>query len=124
MLVPSVFVGIFTNDPQLSELAQWALRIYMAAVLLMGIQLSFQQCFIAFGNAKISTFLAVFRKIIVLIPLIYILPMFFENKVMGVFIAEPIADTIAVCTTIILFIIEFKKIIHKMERPEMENYKK
>src|SRR5699024_4102367 len=64
-LCPSSFVAIFTNEPQLSEITVWALRIYMAAVLLMGIQVSCQQTFIAFGTSKISAFLAVFRKIIV-----------------------------------------------------------
>ena len=94
-LVPQLLVMIFTNDPQLMKLAVWALRIYMAGVLLMGAQVACQQTFIAFGNAKISTFLAIFRKIIVLIPMIYILPVFMKDKVLGVFMAEPIADTIA-----------------------------
>ena len=74
MIFPSLFVAIFTSDPQLTEITIWALRIYMAGVLLMGIQISCQQTFIAFGNSKKSAFLAVFRKILVLIPLIYIFP--------------------------------------------------
>ena len=108
-LAPSVLVSVFTSDPQLSELSQWALRIYMAGVVLMGLQLSCQQSFIAFGNAKISSFLAIFRKILVLIPLIYILPMFLSDNVQAVFLAEPIADAIAVTTTVTLFMINFKK---------------
>ena len=72
-LFPQVFISIFTNDPELMAMASWAIRIYMACVLLMGLQISCQQTFIAFGNAKISVFLAIFRKIIVLIPLIFIL---------------------------------------------------
>ena len=79
MIFPSLFVAIFTSDPQLTEITIWALRIYMAGVLLMGIQISCQQTFIAFGNSKKSAFLAVFRKILVLIPLIYILPMFISD---------------------------------------------
>ena len=114
-LCPSSFVAIFTNEPQLSEITVWALRIYMAAVLLMGIQVSCQQTFIAFGNSKISAFLAVFRKIIVLIPLIFILPQFMQDDVFAVFLAEPIADTIAVITTATLFAFEFKKVIRKMQ---------
>ena len=114
-LCPSLFVAIFTNEPQLSEITVWALRIYMAAVLLMGIQVSCQQTFIAFGNSKISAFLAVFRKIIVLIPLIFILPQFMQDDVFAVFLAEPIADTIAVITTATLFAFEFKKVIRKMQ---------
>ena len=114
-LCPSSFVAIFTNEPQLSEITVWALRIYMAAVLLMGIQVSCQQTFIAFGNSKISAFLAVFRKIIVLIPLIFILPQFMQDDVFAVFLAEPIADTIAVITTATLFAFEFKRVIRKMQ---------
>lgn len=72
-LLPGVFVVIFTNDLRLAEFARWAVSciIYMAAVVLMGAQIACQQTFIAFGNSKISAFLAMFRKIIVLIPLIY-----------------------------------------------------
>ena len=114
-LCPSSFVAIFTNEPQLSEITVWALRIYMTAVLLMGIQVSCQQTFIAFGNSKISAFLAVFRKIIVLIPLIFILPQFMQDDVFAVFLAEPIADTIAVITTATLFAFEFKKVMRKMQ---------
>ena len=114
-LCPSSFVAIFTNEPQLIEITVWALRIYMAAVLLMGIQVSCQQTFIAFGNSKISAFLAVFRKIIVLIPLIFILPQFMQDDVFAVFLAEPIADTIAVITTATLFAFEFKKVMRKMQ---------
>lgn len=109
MIFPSLFVAIFTSDPQLTEITIWALRIYMAGVLLMGIQISCQQTFIAFGNSKKSAFLAVFRKILVLIPLIYILPMFISDQVFAVFLAEPIADTIAVLTTSTMFYFEMKK---------------
>lgn len=115
-LIPNLLVMIFTNDPELMELAVWALRIYMAGVLLMGAQVACQQTFIAFGNAKVSTFLAIFRKIIVLIPMIYILPQFMDNKVQAVFMAEPIADTIAVCTTCIMFFFSFKKLIKVMQQ--------
>ena len=115
MLFPGMFVSIFTGDPALSEITIWALRIYMAAIFMMGLQISCQQTFIAFGNSKISAFLAVFRKIIVLIPLIYILPMILEDDVFAVFLAEPIADVIAVATTVTLFYKEFKKLQQQME---------
>ena len=114
-LFPSLFVAIFTNEPQLTEITVWALRIYMGAIILMGIQVSCQQTFIAFGNSKISAFLAVFRKIIVLIPLIFILPLFMQDDVLAVFLAEPIADTIAVLTTATLFTFEFRKVMRKMK---------
>ena len=112
-LVPGLFVAIFTNDAQLAELTKWALRIYMGSVLLMGIQISCQQSFIALGNSRVSAFLAIFRKIIVLIPLIYILPALLEDKVFAVFLAEPVADAIAVLTTSTLFYREFKKLMKK-----------
>lgn len=111
MLVPNVLVMVFTSDTQLSTLAIWALRIYMAAIPMMGIQIACQQAFIAFGNVKKSAFLAIFRKIIVLIPMIFILPHFFTNKVFAVFLAEPISDTIASLTTATLFYFEFKKVM-------------
>lgn len=115
MLVPGLFVAIFTSDPQLTEITIWTLRIYMAGVLLMGIQISCQQTFIAFGNSKKSAFLAVFRKILVLIPLIYILPMFISDQVFAVFLAEPIADTIAVLTTSTMFYFEMKNKMKEMQ---------
>ena len=115
-LLPGVFVTIFTNDLQLAEFARWAMRIYMAAVVLMGAQIACQQTFIAFGNSKISAFLAMFRKIIMLIPLIYILPVFLEDNVQAVFLAEPIADVIAVATTLILFRKNFKKVLAEMKQ--------
>ncbi len=116
LLVPQLFVAIFTNDPALTQMSIWALRIYMAGILLMGLQTSCQQTFIAFGNSKISAFLAIYRKIIVLIPLIYILPHFFEDEVFAIFLAEPIADTIAVATTVTLFTISFKKLMKSMHQ--------
>ncbi len=115
MIFPSLFVAIFTSDPQLTEITIWALRIYMAGVLLMGIQISCQQTFIAFGNSKKSAFLAIFRKILVLIPLIYILPMFISDQVFAVFLAEPIADTIAVLTTSTMFYFEMKNKMKEMQ---------
>ncbi len=121
-LAPGAFVAVFTNDLQLMKLTKWALRIYMAGSVLMGAQIACQQTFIAFGNSKISAFLAMFRKIIVLIPLIFILPLIMEDNVMAVFLAEPIADTIAVLTTVILFGIDFKKLLENMKnKKETQN---
>lgn len=114
MLYPQLFAMVFTSDVALFEITIWAMRIYLAGSLVMGAQLACQQTFIALGNAKTSAFLALFRKIILLIPLIFILPNFIEDNVMAVFLAEPIADIIAVITTVILFIFEFKKLLRKM----------
>ena len=108
---PYIFVRIFTSDEELINYAIWALKIYMAASLIFGAQTACQQTFVALGNAKISAFLAILRKVILLIPLIFILPIFMENKVMAVLLAEPIADFLAVCTTVTLFTISFKKLV-------------
>ena len=113
MFVPHVFTGIFTNDKALVEYASWALRIYMAAMFAMGAQNTCQQSFMALGQAKISLFLAVLRKLILLIPFIFILPFFFENKVFAVFLAEPISDLIAATVTTIAFFTQFNKILNK-----------
>lgn len=114
LFIPQCFVAIFTNDPTLTQISVWALRIYMAGILLMGLQTSCQQTFIAFGNSKVSAFLAIYRKILVLIPLIYLLPQICSDHVFAIFLAEPIADTIAVATTVTLFTINFKKLMKQM----------
>ena len=114
MIFPQVLTNIFTDEITLIEFSTNALRIYMACICLFGIQIACQQTFIALGNAPISLFLALLRKVILLIPLIYILPLFIENKVDAVFLAEPIADFIAVTSTLITFLIVFKKTIKKI----------
>ncbi len=112
VFAPIVFISIFTNDLTLSEYSIKAMRIYMGMSLIFGAQIACQQTFIALGKAKQSIFLALWRKVILLIPLIYILPHFVEDKAMGVFLAEPIADTIAVLTTVLMFAYNFKKILN------------
>ena len=114
-LFPRTFVLIFNNNPELVNYAAWALRIYMGATGIFGIQIACQQTFIALGNAKTSLFLAVLRKIILLIPLIYILPHFFADKVFAVFLAEPVADFLAVSTTALLFTCQFKRSMAQLE---------
>lgn len=114
MLTPKSFVLIFNNDPELLEFTAHALRIYMALSGIFGIQIACQQSFIALGNAKTSLFLALLRKVILLIPLIYIMPLLMENKTAAVFMAEPVADFIAVTTTAILFYIQFRKSMYEI----------
>ena len=114
MLFPRLLATLFAQDSAFLDYTAWALRIFMATSVVMGIQIACQQTFIAIGNAKTSLFLAIYRKIILLIPLIYILPYFFENKVMAVFLAEPVADVIAVTTTLILFVWQFKKALQEL----------
>lgn len=120
MIVPQVFTAVFTSDMALTSISVWALRIYLGALVLMGAQIACQQTFIALGNAKTSAFLAMFRKVLVLIPLIYILPIFIEDKVFAVFLAEPIADILAVSLTVILFIKQFKKLLIDLENQNNE----
>ena len=122
MAVPQLPTAVFTSDVALSDITIWAIRIYMAGSILMGAQIACQQTFIALGNAKTSAFLALFRKILVLIPLIYLLPMFFTDKVFAVFLAEPIADTLAVMTTVILFVRYFRNLLQDMEAKETHSY--
>lgn len=116
-LFPRAFVQIFNSDPALVDYAAWALRIYMGATCLFGIQIACQQTFVALGNAKTSLFLAVLRKIILLIPLIYILPNFFANKAFAVFLAEPAADFLAVTSTASMFAVQFKRSMSELENP-------
>ena len=113
---PRLFALLFSSAPELVSYAAWALRIYMAATGIFGVQIACQQTFIALGNAKTSLFLAILRKIILLIPLIYILPHFFTNKVFAVFLAEPVADFLAVCTTAAMFAVQFKKNMAELEK--------
>ena len=109
MLFPHVFVGIFTSDPELMDTAVWAVRIFLFGVFAFGAQTGFQQSFLALGQAKASLLLALLRKIVLLIPLIYILPLLFADKLLGVFIAEPIADILAASTTTISFLLWARK---------------
>ena len=113
MLFPQVFAGTFTEDSKLVEYASWALRIYMAGIFSLGFQICCQQSFMALGQAKVSLLLARLRKIELLIPLIFVLPMFFENKVFAVFLAEPVSDITAALVTTITFLKLFNKILKK-----------
>ncbi|MDU4882303.1 MATE family efflux transporter [uncultured Clostridium sp.] len=117
MITPRSFVLIFNNDPELVEFTSRALRIYMAVSCIFGVQIACQQSFIALGNAKTSLFLALLRKVILLIPLIYIIPMFMSDKTTAVFIAEPVADLLAVTTTSIIFFIQFRKSMKEISTP-------
>ena len=110
MIVPNIFASLFTNDVALIDYSTPAIRMFFFVNVLLGIQIACQNTFIAIGNAKTSLFLAVLRKIILLIPLIIILPNFIEPQINGVFIAEPISDFVAVLTTAIMFRKAYKKL--------------
>lgn len=110
VFAPQIFTGIFTQSPELAAYTERAMRVYMFASCLFGAQIACQQTFVALGKALISLFLALLRKIILLVPLIFILPNFFPaDKVTAVFLAEPVADTLAVLATCTMFAIIFGK---------------
>lgn len=109
MIVPKMFVLIFNNNPNLVEITSWSIKIYFAGVIMFGAQIACQQTFLALGQAKTSLILALLRKIILLIPLAFILPNFFEEGLKGVLMAEPVADILAATITVICFIIFYKK---------------
>lgn len=116
MLFPETVVKIFNNEESLVSFAGSMLRVYMAVSLLMGIQLACQLTFIAIDCPLESFAVAVVRKFILLLPLIYILPLLFEDKVFAVYLAEPVADFIAITFTVILFAIRFNKKMGKLEK--------
>lgn len=112
MLFPGAFAAMFTSQESLMDFTAHVLRIYMACALLFGIQMACQSTFTAIGNAKASITVAVVRKFVLLIPLIYIMPLIFtQDKTSAVYMAEPVADFIAVTFTAILFSILFKKVL-------------
>ena len=116
MIFPKAFATIFTSYKELVTYSAWALRIYMAGIFSLGFQVSCQQSFMALGQAKVSLLLACLRKIVLLIPLIFILPNFFDNKVFAVFLAEPVSDIIAAAVTTITFFTLFNSILKKEKR--------
>ena len=103
MIAPNFFAGIFTDNTALVEYAAWALRIFLACGFSVGFQISCQQSFMALGQAKISLVMALLRKVILLIPMIFILPNFFADKAFAVFLAEPVSDVIAAAVTTLMF---------------------
>ena len=119
MAFPQGFAAMFTTNPELMRYTRTALRIYMAAALLFGIQIACQMTFNALGRAVESIVVAVVRKFVLLIPLIYIMPAIFSgDKARAVYMAEPVADAIAVTFTAILFAIQFKKTLAKLDAPQ------
>ena len=114
-LFPHVFASIFTPKAELIAFSARALRIYMGGVVIFGIQVACQMAFISLGKALSSIIVAVVRKFILLLPLIYIVPHFVADKTMGVYLAEPIADILAVLFTAILFTFQFRKALREMD---------
>ena len=121
-LFPGMFVALFNDKPELVSVAVWALRIYAAGMFMLGIQSACQQTFVALGQAKVSLFLALLRKIILLIPLILILPHLLSDQVFAVFLAEPVADILAALTTGSMFLWRFPRILEQRRRELEEKH--
>lgn len=115
MLFPRGFAGIFTPDAELLDFTARALRIYCAMLFLFGIQIACQMTFVSIGNAPCSILVAVLRKFVLLLPLIFLLPSLLSDKVTAVYLAEPVADVIAVTCTALLFSRQFKKALAVLE---------
>lgn len=120
MLFPGFFIRIFNDSPALMEMGSWTLRVYLAAFFLMALQMSIQQVFVSVGRAKSAVVVASVRKLVLLVPLIYILPHFFEDKVFAVFLAEPVSDFFSVLTATILFLATMRGLLwgKKKERSQ------
>ena len=116
MLFPKVFVGIFTPDQALIDFAAPMLRLYLGGVCLFGIQIACQMTFTSLGKAVNSIIVAVVRKFVLLLPLIYVMPHIIADQTKGVYMAEPVADIIAVTFTAILFAFQFKKAMRECVR--------
>ncbi len=117
LVVPQIFAGIFSSDSSLVDYTVWSMRIYMAGIFSTGVQISCQQTFMALGQAKISLFMACLRKLVLLIPLIFILPHIFSNQVFGVFVAEPISDILAASVTGFMLFSRLNTILEKGSSP-------
>lgn len=114
LIIPCLFVGMFTSDATLLDFTSQALRVYCGALFIFGIQIACQMTFVSIGSAVCSIIVAVLRKFVLLIPLIYILPQLLVDQTFAVYLAEPVADVFAVTFTAILFTIQFKKILAKL----------
>ena len=114
-LFPGAFARIFTPEPELVAFTAGVLRIYCGALFLMGIQIACQMTFVSIGNAPCSIVVAVLRKFVLLLPLIYLLPHLLADQTRAVFLAEPVADVIAVTGTVLLFSFQFRKALRKLE---------
>ena len=113
-LFPSVFARMFTSDETLVDFASTALRVYMAASGILGIQMACQMTFTSLGKAGCSSLVAIMRKFILLIPLMFILPFVMSDQTMAVFSAEPVADTLSVMFSATLFFFQFRKALRRI----------
>ena len=115
MIFPRQLIGIFNNDPTLMETAIPMFRVFFCMNFIMSLQMSAQNTFVAIGEAKKATFFALYRKVLLLIPLILILPRI-GFGITGVFAAEPVADTISALTCFTTFLLTAYRKLGRMEQ--------
>ena len=118
-LVPGLFAGIFTPDAAMREFTAKALRIYCGGLGIFGIQVACQMAFVSLGNALCSMTVAIMRKFVLLLPLIYLMPTLMEDKTKAVYTAEPVADVLAVAFTTVLFTVVFRKAMKRLEEKKL-----
>ena len=111
LMTPRVFGNIFSSDSSLVDFTVWAMRSYMAGIFSTGVQISYQQTFMALGQAKISLIMACLRKLVLLIPLIFVFPMILSNKVFGVFVSEPVSNILAASVTAFMLFSRLNRIL-------------
>ena len=119
MIWPQALIRMFSNDAAYLEIGKYGMRIFIAGFFIIGAQFACQNTLVALGQAKISTFLALLRKVILLIPLAIVLPRFFGTT--GIFVAEPVADIIASVTTSIVFVSYFRKVLRHREEETFQH---
>ena len=112
VLVPKVYAGIFTSNEELISLTCQVMPVYFLGITIFGLQSACQSTFLALGQAKVSLFIALLRKVFLLIPLAVVFPKFMG--VMGIYRAEPVADIISVVTTCVLFAITMRRVLRNM----------
>ena len=115
MLFPRAFGALFNSNPLLLDFTERVIRIYFGGMLLFGIQIACQMTFVSLGNAPSSVLVAVVRKFVLLLPLIYLMPTLVSDPTVGVYMAEPIADVLAVTFTVVLFIFQFRRALKKLD---------
>lgn len=120
MVFPQAFIAIFNNKPELMEATVPAMRVFMSAIFMMGAQIACQQTFVAVGQAKISLLMAMLRKVVLLIPLVYLLTRAFGFGLWGIYAAEPAADFLASCTTVTVFAFMYKNLFRDKKTPNPE----
>ncbi|MBQ7387308.1 MAG: MATE family efflux transporter [Clostridia bacterium] len=121
MLCPRAFASVFTSDAALIDFTAGALRIYCGVLCIFGVQIACQMTFVSLGRAGASAIVAIVRKFVLLLPLIYIMPSIFTaDKTAAVYFAEPVADIIAVSFTAILFSVQFRAALKSIENPNID----